>query len=185
MRSILNSRTYQLSSSTVPGNSTEHRFFSHYYARRLPAEVMQDAMALATGVPDRFEGHPVGLRAIQLPEPGVGSYFLTLFGRSDRVTACACERSGEVTLPQLLHLQNGEETQKKLRDANGRLMALMKAEPDHRRRVETLYLATVGRRPSPMEWARLEPLRSAGKDDEVLPDLFWALLNTKEFAFNH
>lgn len=185
MRSILNSRTYQLSSSTVPGNSTEHRFFSHYYARRLPAEVMQDAMALATGVPDRFEGHPVGLRAIQLPEPGVGSYFLTLFGRSDRVTACACERSGEVTLPQLLHLQNGEETQKKLRDANGRLMALMKAEPDHRRRVETLYLATVGRRPSPMEWARLEPLLSAGKDDEVLPDLFWALLNTKEFAFNH
>ena len=185
MRLILNSRTYQLSSSTVPGNSTEHQFFSHYYARRLPAEVMQDALASATGVPDRFEGHPVGLRAIQLPEPNVGSYFLSLFGRSDRVTACACERSGDVTLPQLLHLQNGEETSKKLRDDRGRLQVLLKSEPDRRRRVEQLYLATVARRPTSMELNRVDAVLNQAGAEEAFPDLFWALLNTKEFAFNH
>ena len=89
---------------------TDTRFYSHYYARRLPAEVLLDAIAAATGVPDKFDGYPLGLRAIQLPDPGVGSYFLTLFGRSDRVTACACERNGEVTLPQLLHLQERRRT---------------------------------------------------------------------------
>ncbi|HUR45371.1 MAG TPA: DUF1549 and DUF1553 domain-containing protein, partial [Candidatus Saccharimonadales bacterium] len=92
MRLILNSRTYQLSSATLAGNKTERRFYSHYYARRLPAEVLLDAMSQSIGVPDKFDGYPQGVRAIQLAEPGVSSYFLTLFGRSDRVTACACER---------------------------------------------------------------------------------------------
>lgn len=125
MRLILNSRTYQLSARTVRGNETDTRFYSHYYARRLPAEVMADAISSATGVPDRFDGFPVGMRAVQVPEPTVSSYFLTLFGRSERVTACACERSGEVTLPQLLHLQNGEEMTKKIQHPEGRLKELI------------------------------------------------------------
>ena len=185
MRLILNSRTYQLASSTVAGNAAEHKFFSHYYARRLPAEVLQDALALATGVPDRYEGHPVGLRAIQLPEPNVGNYFLSLFGRSDRVTACACERSGEVTLPQLLHLQNGEATSKKLQDDHGRLRQLIRSELEPRQKLEQLYLARLSRRPTADELTRVAAVLLQAKDDEVLPDLFWALLNTKEFAFNH
>jgi hypothetical protein len=114
MRLILTSRAYALSSQTQPGNESETRFYSHYYARRLPAEVLSDAIASATGVPTKYDGYPVGLRAIQLPDPQAGSYFLTLFGRSDRVTACACERKGEVTLPQLLHLQNGDEIQRQI-----------------------------------------------------------------------
>ena len=73
---------------------------------------VSDAIAASTDVPDQFPGYPVGLRAAQLPEPGVGSYFLTLFGRSDRVTACACERQSEVTLPQLLNLTNGDDLSK-------------------------------------------------------------------------
>jgi hypothetical protein len=121
MRLILNSRTYQLASATRPTNETDARFYSHYYARRLPAEVLLDAISQATGVPDRFPGYPVGLRAVQLPDPGLNSYFLSLFGRSERVTACACERNGEVTMPQLLHLQNGEEVVQKVRSADGRL----------------------------------------------------------------
>src|ERR1044072_8653828 len=128
MRMILNSRTYQLSSKTLVGNEQDRKFYSHYYARRLPAEVMMDAISSATGVPDTFSGYPIGMRAIQLPEPGVGSYFLTLFGRSDRVTPCACERSGDVTLPQLLHLHNGEEIEKKIKSSDGRLAVLMKNE---------------------------------------------------------
>jgi len=185
MRLILNSRTYQLSSRTVPGNSSDRQFFSHYYARRLPAEVMQDALAAATGIPDRFEGHPLGLRAIQLPEPNVGSYFLSLFGRSERVTACACERSGDVTLPQLLHLQNGEETARKLKDDHGRLQELLRTESDRDRRVDQVYLATVARHPTNEERAHVNDILGPAPSSDAFADLYWALLNTKEFAFNH
>jgi hypothetical protein len=188
MRLILNSRTYQLSARTVRGNETDTRFHSHYYARRLPAEVIADAISAATGVPDRFDGFPVGLRAVQVPEPTVGSYFLTLFGRSERVTACACERSGEVTLPQLLHLQNGEELTQKIQHPEGRLKELIssaKTTTDWPRLVEELYLITVGRRPNPVESERVLAQFTGTHPEEVLADLFWALLNTKEFAFNH
>src|SRR5262249_10836174 len=121
IRIILQSRTYQLTSSTRPNNVTDTRFYSRYYARRLPAEGLLDAISTSTAVPDRFAGYPVGIRAGQLPDPGLKSYFLTLFGRSERVTACACERSGEVTMPQLLHLQNGLRVMEKIRLPDGRL----------------------------------------------------------------
>ena len=98
MRLILNSRTYQLARATRPGNETDARFYSHYYARRLPAEVLLDAIAQATGVPGRAS--PATRSACgrcSCPTRRSKSYFLTLFGRSERVTACACERNGEVT----------------------------------------------------------------------------------------
>lgn len=185
MRLILNSRTYQLSSATLAGNKTERRFYSHYYARRLPAEVLLDAMSQATGVPDKFDGYPLGVRSIQLPEPGIGSYFLTLFGRSDRVTACACERNGEVTLPQLLHLQNGDELTKKLKSKDGRLASLLKASKDDNQLTDEIFVCTVARKPAPEEKNAVAKTLASGTREEVYQDLFWALLNTKEFAFNH
>ena len=185
MRLILNSRTYQLSSDTLPGNQTEHRFYSHYYARRLPAEVVSDAVSAATDVPEEFKGYPVGTRAVQLPEPGVASYFLSLFGRSDRVTACACERNGEVTLPQLLHLQNGDDMLKKIKAEDGRLASLLKQTNDTVV-IEELFLNTVARRPSPSEIGTIrKTLEEGDPREDVYRDLFWALLNSKEFAFNH
>jgi len=185
MRLILNSRAYQLSSDTLPGNQMDRRFFSHYYARRLPAEVMPDAGSAATDVPDEFKGYPVGTRAVQLPEPGVSSYFLMLFGRSDRVTACACERNGEVTLPQLLHLQNGGDLVKKIRADEGRLAALLK-ENDDKKLIEQLFLATVARSPKDDELTAIRQTLAGGDArEEVYRDLFWALLNSKEFAFDH
>jgi hypothetical protein len=185
MRLILNSRSYQLSSETLPGNEMDRKFYSHYYARRLPAEVMSDAVSAATGVPDEFKGYPVGTRAVQLPEPGVASYFLTLFGRSDRVTACACERNAEVTLPQLLHLQNGEDITRKIRSVDGRLAALLK-ENDDKKVVESLFLATLARDPRREEVnAILQMLAGGDPREDIFRDLFWALLNSKEFAFNH
>lgn len=184
MRLILNSRAYQLSSATLPANQTDRKFFSHYYARRLPAEVMLDAVSAATDVPDDFKGYPSGTRAVQLPEPGVSSYFLTLFGRSERVTACACERMGEVTLPQLLHLQNGDEVPRKIRSSEGRLARLLKENDDVI--VESLFLATFSKPPSTAERKAVQESLSAGEPrEEVFRDLFWALLNSKEFAFNH
>jgi hypothetical protein len=185
MALILNSRAYQLSSETTPANETDRRFYSHYYARRLPAEVLSDAVSQATGVPDHFEGMPVGLRAIQLPEPGVSSYFLSLFGRSDRVTACACERMGEVTLPQLLHLQNGEEIGKKIWAGEGRLQQWSKQKLPRDEVIRELYWVTVNRAPNDSELEAIHRAWGEGKDEESLKDLFWALLNAKEFAFNH
>jgi hypothetical protein len=184
MRLILNSRAYQLSSETVASNQSDTRFYSHFYARRLPAEVLLDGLAEATGVPNSFPGYPVGLRAVQLPEPGVSSYFLTLFGRSDRVTACACERKGEITLPQLLHLHNGEELQRQIASENGALSALLK-DPDDRQVVDALFLTSFGRWPGETERAKLTAALAGEPRDAVFRDLFWALLNAKEFAFNH
>lgn len=185
LRLIVNSRAYQLSSVTLPGNEKDRRFYSHYYARRLPAEVLMDAVSRATDVPDTFTGYPTGIRAIQLPEPGVGSYFLTLFGRSERVTACACERSGDVTLPQLLHLNNGEELGKKLKDNSGRLAKLLPACKDDAELTETIFLAALNRLPTKSELTAVQRSLANGKREEVYRDLFWAVLNTKEFAFNH
>lgn len=186
MRVILNSRTYQLASSTRPTNETDTRFYSHYYARRLPAEVMLDAISQATGVPDRFPGYPVGLRAIQLPDPTLNSYFLTLFGRSERVTACACERNGEVTMPQLLHLQNGDAVVQKIRAGDGRLAHWQKTITDTDKLLDEMFLTTVARFPTDHERATVQQLLKEGDPkDEVLRDLFWALLNAKTFAFNH
>ena len=186
IRLVLNSRSYQLASATVPGNEQDRKFYSHYYARRLPAEVLADAISQAADVPDKFEGYPIGVRAVQLPEPGVSSYFLSLFGRSDRVTACACERNGEVTLPQLLHLNNGEELMKKIKAREGRLEALLAPRPTDATVTQALYLSTLGRLPDLKETATIrQELDAAENHKEVFRDLFWALLNSKEFAFNH
>lgn len=186
MRVILNSQTYQLASTTRPNNQIDAKYYSHYYVRRLPAEVLSDALSAATGVPDVFPGYPVGVRAVQLPDPKIKSYFLSLFGRSERVTACACERSGEVTMAQLLHMQNGDSVVMKIRAAEGRLTALLKEKPNEDRVIEELYLATLCRRPTAPEMTRLRQLAAEGpKDDTFARDLFWALLNSKEFSFNH
>ncbi len=186
MRLILNSRTYQLSAATRPSNETETRFYSHYYARRLPAEVLLDALAASTGVPNQFPGYPEGVRAIQLPDPFLQSYFLSLFGRSERTTACACERNEDVTLAQLLHLQNGDSVVQKIRSGDGRLARLLKEKNAPEAVIAELYLATLSREPSAAEAAALGKELAGAENAEVFfRDLFWALLNSKEFAFNH
>lgn len=185
MKVIVRSRTYQLTSATLPGNQTETKFYSHYYARRLPAEVLLDAICQATGVPERFEGYPEGVRALQVPDPGVNSNFLRMFGRSERVTACACERAGDVTMPQLLHLQNGDRMLEKLNSPNGVLTKLLAEEKNDDRVMDELFLRTLSRLPSNEERSAVKKALSAGDPRaDVLRDLFWALLNAKSFAFN-
>ena len=185
MRVILNSRTYQLTSATKPANEADTRFYSHYYARRLPAEVMLDAISQCAGVPDSFPGYPLGMRAIQLPDPTLKSYFLALFGRSERVTACACERMGDVTMPQLLHLQNGESIVQRIRAGDSRLTKWLKDLKDDDLMNE-LFLTTFSRLPTEKEQQTVKKLLAEGEPrDEVFCDLFWALLNSKNFSFNH
>jgi hypothetical protein len=207
-RVILNSSTYQLSSATVAGNAADSRFYSHYLARRLPAEVLLDAISQATDRPEEFKGYPLGIRAIQLPDPGLESYFLTQFGRSERVTACACERRGEVTIGQLLQLQNGRDVIEKINHDEGRLARLLSTEalasasgggesPDDCATgtdatsgdssiIDELFLATLSRKPTADEYAAVtSAIAVESNREEAFRDLFWALLNSKEFAFNH
>lgn len=185
MKLILTSRTYQLSAETKASNATETRFYSHYYARRLPAEVMLDAISQSTATHESFDGYPQGMRAIQLPGPQIESYFLTTFGRSDRVTACACERNGDVTLSQLLHLQNSETVQNKIASGEGRLSKLLAELADDAALIDELYLNTFSRLPREDEKQNVKAAFAGADRTEVATDLFWALLNAKEFAFNH
>ncbi len=186
MRQILNSRAYQLSSSTLAGNETERGFYSHYYARRLPAEVLLDAISQSTLVPDTFPGYPQGLRAVQLPDSNVASPFLAMFGRSDRVTACACERSGDVTLPQLLHLQCGDGLAQKFDDPDGRLKKILSASASDESAIEQVYLSALSRLPTATERESIAAAFAGCENrEEAFRDLFWVVLNTKEFAFNH
>ncbi len=185
MRMILNSRTYQSDSATVADNELDEKFYSRFYPKRLPAEVLLDAVCSATLVPDSFPGYPQGLRAIQLPDHKVDSYFLGLFGRSDRVTACACDRSNEVTLPQLLHMQNGEILQK-VKHNDSRLAKLLRDKTDERAMIDALFVAALCRKPSDKERDQVIAALAGTEDrSEAMQDLFWALLNTKEFSFNH
>jgi hypothetical protein len=184
MKVILNSRTYQLSASTRPGNEADARFYSHYYARRLPAEVLLDAICDATGVSDKFEGYPLGVRAVQVPDPGAASYFLRTFGRSDRVTACACERNGDVNLPQVLHLQCGAIISAKIPEASGWLAGMLKTEKNNDALMDAMFLRTYSRLPAKAERETVAKLLASGPREDVFRDLFWALLNSKEFLFN-
>ena len=186
IRAILNSRTYQLASATTANNETDARFHSHYYARRLPAEVLLDSLSSATGTSEKFDGYPEGVRAIQIPDPHAGSQFLKMFGSSERTTACACERTGDVTLPQLLNLQNGERLLAKIKDGTGALAKLLKDQKDDAKLTEELFLRTLSRPPTADEkTAVASALKGGDPRDEVFRDLLWALLNAKDFAFNH
>lgn len=185
MRRIMQSRTYQTSAATNESNFRDRKFNSHFHPRRLPAEVLLDAICQATDQPEAFAGYPLGMRAVQVPDPFAGSYFLSLFGRSARTTACACERENDVTLPQLLHLQNGDGLHDKIKAPTGRLQRLIDANVSPSAAIEELFLATVGRPPTAEESGRIEPILASGERREALIDLFWALLNSKEFTFNH
>ncbi|MEZ5323631.1 MAG: DUF1553 domain-containing protein [Verrucomicrobiales bacterium] len=185
VRVIMQSRTYQLSATTLDGNTTDAKFYSHYYARRLPAEVLLDAMCDITGVPEFYDGYPVGMRAVQVPDPSVKSHFLELFGRSERVTACACERSGDVTLPQLLHLYNGG-VREKIDNGESTLHHWIGESMADSDIVDRLYLEALCRLPNDTERARITAyLQSAPERNAALADVFWAVINTKEFSFNH
>jgi hypothetical protein len=186
IRTIMTSTTYQLSSDPRPENIHDQQNYARAYPRRMPAEVMLDAIAQTTGVQDNFPGLPKGTRAIQLPDESVSSYFLDVFGRPARETACECERPREANLAQALHLLNSTDVQGRVANQAGRLGIMLKEKKTDATIVEELYLTTFARRPRPeevkvaLDYIAAQPDRRA-----ALEDLFWALLNTKEFLFNH
>jgi hypothetical protein len=187
MRAILQSQTYQRSSQPLAENKSDTRFYSRYYPRRLMAEVLLDAMSQVTGTPTKFGDYPVGWRAMQLPDANVNSYFLKTFGRPERVVTCECERTAEPTMVQVLHISNGDSLNDKLQAKGNRLEQLLSANTPDDKLVEDLYLSALSRLPTEDEKSRLfAVLAEPGQDKrQVLEDLYWSVLSSREFLFNH
>ena len=185
VRDICLSRTYQLSTQTNDSNAGDTRNFAHAGLRRIKAETFLDCISEVTDTKNKFPGLPLGARAVQIADGGVSTYFLSTFGRATRETVCSCEVKLEPTLSQSLHLLNGDTTTQKVQAGNliGRRLAEGKAPPQI---VEELYLRCLNRKPTEKEAAKLNELVFAEPDKKkALDDAFWALLNSREFMFNH
>jgi hypothetical protein len=187
MRAILQSKTYQRSSQPLAENKADGRFYSRYYPRRLMAEVLLDAMAQVTGAATQFGDYPLGWRAMQLPDSSVNSYFLKTFGRPERVVTCECERTAEPTMVQVLHISNGSSLNDKLQAKGNRLEQLLAAALPDDKLVEEVYLSALSRQPTEDEKSRLlAVLAEPGQDKrQVVEDLYWSVLSSREFLFNH
>jgi hypothetical protein len=186
MRTIAQSQTYQASIVTNKFNEDDASNFSHAIPRRLTAEELLDALNQATGRKPNFPGLPAGFRADQLPDSQVSQGgFLDLFGRPPRETPCECERSSEVSLSQALNLVNGPTISDALIDPNGRIVQLMKQNPDDKAIVEEMYLAAFSRYPTAPEFEKAKAyLDQAESKTDGAQDLLWALINSPAFLFN-
>jgi len=186
IRNICNSRTYQLSS--VPNAYNEHDTQNHarYYGKRLVAEVFLDAIDQACGTRSSFNKMSRQARAVDLPHEGFGSYFLAVFDRPPRSSACECARSSGASLSQVLHLTNSTEVEDKIASGNGRIARLVQAKTRPEQAVDELYLSALARYPDAA--ARKLALGYLAVQTDYrrgLEDLLWALVNTREFMFNH
>jgi hypothetical protein len=189
MRLILQSETYQRSSAPAPGSEKDTRFYSHYYPRRLMAEVMLDAFSQVTGAPTAFKDMPPGWRALQLPDSNIDSYFLESFGRAERKLTCECERTEEPSVAQVLHIANGETVNQKLKQPNNRLDQLIAAGTTDEKIVEEAYLSALCRPPTDQEKKQILDVLAGVKADakqrrEAIEDVYWSILSSKEFLFN-
>jgi Protein of unknown function (DUF1549)/Protein of unknown function (DUF1553) len=185
VRDICTSRTYQLASEINESNQEDLRNFSHAAVRRIKAETFNDCIDEVTETKQKFPGLPLGARAVQIADGGVGTYFLSTFGRATRETVCSCEVKLEPTLSQSLHLLNGESTTQKIQQGNlvGRRLAEKKSAGEI---VDELYVRVLCRKPKAEEKSRLmAALKDQPDPNKSLEDVFWALLNSREFMFNH
>jgi hypothetical protein len=185
VRDICNSETYQRSCERNDSNAGDERNFAHAAARRIPAEQLLDCIGEVTGAPDKFQGLPLGARAVQIADGASRNYFLTTFGRAPRDTVCACEAKTEPTLSQALHMLNGNTIQGKVQQG-GSIKKLLDAKQQPAEIVERLYVRCFSRRPTTDEVeGLLEIVKAAPSVQQGLEDVFWAVLNSREFLFNH
>lgn len=190
IRVICKSHTYQLSSAPNEFNKSDKQSYARYYPKRLQAEVVFDAVCTVTESPSDFPGLPkdrhAPSRAMHLPDESFQSYFLDVFGRPQRISACECERVNEASLAMILHLLNSEEVQNKLARAGGRADKLAKDSRPDDVKLNELFLSTIGTRPT-AEQLKLahEQIEKHAKDKKpAYENILWALINTKAFLFN-
>jgi hypothetical protein len=200
VRVIAQSHTYQLSAMPNEHNAIDRQAFSHFYPKRMTAEVLLDSIDMVTASKTDFADLPPGTRAISLPDNSYtkASPFLKVFGRPDNTSVCECERVSSASLAQSLHLMNAADVKAKLTASGGRAEQLTQAEIPEPKRIRELYLAAFSREPTadevqiaethllkPRIDATGKPLDSQRSKRNGYEDLLWALLNTKEFLFNH
>lgn len=185
VRDICTSRTYQLSTVTNETNASDVSNFSHAALRRMRAEVMLDSITQVTDTKNKFQGLPLGARAVQIANGNTSTYFLTTFGRATRESVCACEVSMEPNLSQALHMLNGDTGNSKIQQGQV-VPTLLKEGKTPQQVVENLYLRCLTRKPTEVEMKALNEILAAEKDPKpALEDVFWGLLNSREFLFNH
>jgi len=201
MKLILTSQTYRRSSVALPENRDDGRHYSRYYPRRLPAEVLSDAISDVTGVRDSYkqlalndgsfektEFYEDGTRALELYDSSVESYFLKTFGRNQREITCECERSNQPSLVQVLHLSNGSTINGKLSAEKGRVADLLAVDLEPAELLNKVWILCFSREPGEHERIEFEKLLAAAGPDEkraVTEDIFWSLLTSREFLFQH
>lgn len=193
VRDICNSHVYQSSITPTESNRKDIRQFSHAHLRRLRADVLLDCVVSVTGVPRNFPGFPEGTRALEYyprlsgdtEGPNFGDPFFATFGRSSRGSVCACETKKEPTLSQALHMIVGDSVRDRLAAA-GTIARMVSEESTPESVIDNLFIRTLSRHPTSDERsALLELIRGSEKDISVYEDIFWGLLNSTEFAFNH
>jgi len=185
VRDICNSQTYQRTVETNDSNREDERNFSHAYVRRIRAEVLLDVISQVTDTQNKFRGLPPGASATEIVDGRTSTYFLTTFGRATRESVCSCEVQLEPNLSQALHLLNGDTVNQKIR-RGGLVRDLLKEGRTRDQIIEEIYLRTLSRPPLPEESAQLATFFADGqKEEDVLEDIFWSVLNSKEFVFNH
>ena len=185
VRDICASQAYQRSSQANASNADDAKNFSHSKIRRIPAESLLDCLSQVTEIQEKFQGLPLGARAVQVADGTTSNYFLMSFGRSPRTTACAGEATTEPTLSQALHLLNGDTVARKLGESK-RVQKLLDAGQKPAQIVESIYLACLSRQPTPEEMQKLEALIAAEPNPRnAVDDIFWAVLNSREYLFNH
>jgi hypothetical protein len=186
VRALCNSRAYQ---SARHPDAPPAALFAGNAVRRLSAEQLLAAIDAVTGVPTRLPGLPAGSAATALPSGRTEVRFLELFGRPARASACTCERSTEPTLGQTLHLENGDTIAQKLADRSGRLQRALAAHAEPEAMLDDLFVAAYSRLPRPDEQERLlAPVRACADDKArtaAWQDVYWAVLNSREFLFQH
>ena len=197
IRTIMNSSVYQLSSDANATNQNDNMYYSKYIVKRLPAEVLLDAMSQVTGVATKFDRYPAGMRALQLPDTQVKSEFLASFGRPARITCDAAERSVEPSIAQALHVINGDTLNKKLNAPDGFPALSVKMGLSDARLLDLLFLSAYNRYPAdsekqPMVEALKKARLTAGSSEaqrdarqKAIEDMMWAMLTSKEFLFNY
>ncbi|MCC6419496.1 MAG: DUF1553 domain-containing protein [Gemmataceae bacterium] len=186
LRTIMASRTYQLSALTNSSNRDDRRYFSHALPRLLTAEQFLDVICAVTEVSEPFPGVPAGTRAVQLPDGEGGHPFLKTFGQPARDLPCECERSGEPSLGQALQLLNGATVHAKVSAEKNRLGRLLTRKLPDTEMLNELYLAALARLPRQREVrATLEHVRGAEDRRKAWEDVLWALFNTREFMYRH
>jgi hypothetical protein len=185
VRTLCTSHVYSLSAEPNKSNANDRQNYSRFYPKRLNAEVLLDAIDEVTASKSRFAGVPASTRAVQLPDNAFDSYFLTVFGRPESSSACECERSSDVNLAQCLHLLNSAEVLGKLQ--GGRTGTLAGDQQSPEAGLRQLYLTALSRRPTTEELDALNEYLANHQDDKkaAYEDIVWALINTKEFLFNH